>query len=249
MPNNAEPAEAPKPASENPKVVEQQIEEIKQGEHKFTVASGAARFIPDTGLPVLIDYRQPRDPFELSAPVKYESGPLKVIMPAGFKCDASSTPRVVWWSPTLILLLLGLWWWMGWSEIAIAAMWAASLLLSAFLPVVMPGVGQLGLHARAVFLHDALYRTQVVSRVVADAVLMEVMEYDRVRALTRWLIYLLVRMFGGRIWKRNAADIAEKAKAEAAAADKGVDPPEAARVEPISEVAPVAAEITEEKKP
>ena len=231
MPSKEIPAEKDKP-----EVVEQQLEAIQQGDHKFDIEqpSGKFRFEPDKGLPVWIDYRNPRNPFELYEQVAYTNGPVKVIMPAGFKCDASSTPWSVWLLPTIPQLIVAMMWYLEASTQALAASWGAGLVLSVVLPWAMPEVGQLGLHARAVFIHNALYRTQVVSRVVADALCMEVMEYDRVAWLARWVIYLPLRVFGGRAWRRNTARLASVDKGEQ------VSPP---GPEPLSELA-----ITPEKQ-
>lgn len=167
------------------------------------VRSSTHRFTPADALPVVINYQDQVNPFELAEPVRYRNGPLTVTIPKGFKCDATSTPGIVFQVPALAnLLAMGLW--LASCERWAILCWAASTLLAVVIPYAMPAVGQLGLHARAAVVHDVLYRTQTVSRVVADAVMYEVMEYDRVRWLPRWAIFLLLRVCGGRAWRENA---------------------------------------------
>lgn len=166
------------------------------------------RFSPSRGLPVWIDYNDPRNPFELSEKVIYRNGPVQVTMPAGFKCDASSTPFFIWLIPGILELCLAASWWLGAPTLIIAALFTLSAALSFSMPYLMPAVGQLGLHARAVWTHDALYRTQEASRGVADAVCLEIMHYDGVRWGPRVVIYLLLRLFGWAAWRKNKAIIA-----------------------------------------
>lgn len=64
-----------------------------------------------------------------------------------------------------------------------------------------------GAHQRAAFFHDALYRFQVCTRTTADAVFDSVMEADGVPAWRRKLLYLAVRLFGGRAWRANALEV------------------------------------------
>lgn len=222
---------------DEPKVIEKQLEQVKEGEHEFKVHQDVPvaghRFHPDKGLPVWINYTDPRDPFELYEEVSYTNGPIKVVIPAGFKCDATSTPAAVFLTPAVFQILAAVWWAMAWSPNVMVALWALGTLLAIFVPWTMPGVGQLGLHARSAVVHDALYKTQPVSRVVSDAVMWEIMQYDRVHFLPKWMIYTLLRAFGGRAWRRNAARLEAVAKGEK-------EPPPGP--EPISEIAP-------EKKP
>lgn len=235
----AEPVD-PVPAIENPKVVEQQIKEVEKGDHEFNIEQTHAqirghRFKPDKGLPVWINYTNPRDPFELYEEVTYENGPIKVVIPAGFRCDATSTPAAVFLTPALFQILAAVGWYAVWPVWVMALFWAIGTALAILLPWVMPGVGQLGLHARAAVVHDALYRTQVVARVVADAVMWEIMEYDRVRLLPKWMVYILLRALGFRAWRANAVQIAANAVRGLPTATAGpIDEPTAtAVVEPV----------------
>lgn len=227
----------PDPAKKDqPEVIEKQIEQVKEGDHEFKVEQiphAGHRFRPDKGLPVWINYTDPRDPFELYQELEYENGPIKVVIPAGFKCDATSTPIAVFLTPAVFQIIAAVWWAMSWSSNVMIVLWVIGTLLAIALPWAMPGVGQLGLHARAAVVHDALYRTQIVARVVADAIMWEIMEYDRVHLLPKWMVYMLLRTFGGSAWRRNAARLEAVAKGEK-------EPPPGP--EPISVIAP-------EKKP
>lgn len=60
-----------------------------------------------------------------------------------------------------------------------------------------------GRHAKPAVLHDYIYRTQIVARVVADAIFLESMEVKEVARWQRWLIYLAVRCFGWIAWHNN----------------------------------------------
>jgi len=55
--------------------------------------------------------------------------------------------------------------------------------------------------AKASVLHDFLYRTQLVTRCLADAMFFEAMESLEVRAWQKWTIYLAVRCFGRRAYR------------------------------------------------
>lgn len=55
--------------------------------------------------------------------------------------------------------------------------------------------------------HDALYATQPVARVVADAALLSMLEQRNVQWCVRWPVYLAVRMFGGRAWQHHTRAI------------------------------------------
>lgn len=205
------------------------IAEVKQSPHRFT---------PHLGLPVVIDYTDRTNPFKLSAKVVYRNGPLKVVIPKGFKCDATSTPAIVFGVPAAINVSAASLWMLAhhlsdhaptvladWLRNSGNVLWIIAAALSAILPLAMPAVGQLGIHARATTVHDVLYRTQTVSRVVADAVMLEIMLYDRVPWLARTVMYYLLRMFGGRAWRNNAAILA---------AGESITPP--GEPEPTSEV-------------
>lgn len=167
------------------------------------------RFNPPNDFPVGIDYiSRRRNPFKLLEKVTYRNGPVYLELPAGFVCDATSTPFVVWLIPGTLELFLAASWWLGAPSTMIAALFALSVVLSFAMPYLMPAVGQLGRHARATFVHDGLYRTQEGSRGVADAVCREIMEIDGVRWLPRQLIYFLLRLFGWRAWNKNTAILA-----------------------------------------
>lgn len=60
--------------------------------------------------------------------------------------------------------------------------------------------------------HDRIYREQPdgVSRIVADAALLSMMEQRQVPRHIRWPVYMGVRLFGGRAWKTNARVIARR---------------------------------------
>ena len=67
-----------------------------------------------------------------------------------------------------------------------------------------------GRHGKAAVLHDALYAGACVGwappmrdRALADAVFFEAMTVLEVRPWRKWLIWLAVRVFGGRYWHKQ----------------------------------------------
>jgi hypothetical protein len=57
-----------------------------------------------------------------------------------------------------------------------------------------------GKYTEAAVLHDWLYRTHLVPRPDADEVLLEAMELGHTGRVTRWVIYIAVRLFGWPAW-------------------------------------------------
>lgn len=51
--------------------------------------------------------------------------------------------------------------------------------------------------------HDALYKSEWVSRGVADSILLMLMKYRQAPAWKRWLVYLGVRMGGWVVWWKH----------------------------------------------
>ena len=64
-----------------------------------------------------------------------------------------------------------------------------------------------GSHQRAALWHDALYTYQQCDREIADAIFASIMRADKVPGWRRWLMYLAVRMFGGRAWDKKQARV------------------------------------------
>jgi hypothetical protein len=69
--------------------------------------------------------------------------------------------------------------------------------------VVLPRWGRYG---NATVIHDWLYWTQTRTRKVADDILLEGMGVLEVGAISKFLIYTSVRLFGSIAWYRNQAD-------------------------------------------
>jgi hypothetical protein len=63
-----------------------------------------------------------------------------------------------------------------------------------------------GKYGNAAVIHDWLYWTQERPRKLADDILIEAMGVLGVGAITRYMIYLSVRVFGWFAWVRNQAD-------------------------------------------
>lgn len=163
------------------------------------VQAATDRFTPARYLPVKIDFMDdPRDPYELSAHVVYDNTVVHVEMEHGFKWDGASIP--FWWVliPWIANLVIAhyageLW------------MWGVAIPLLAYTYRLLPYMQKMGLHARAACVHDKLYRTQAVGyRVVADAILLSIMESDGVPWDVRYQIYAHVRGYGWLAWRANA---------------------------------------------
>ena len=165
-------------------------------------------FTPPRGLPVVIDFRtDSANPYSLAKEVVYDNGIVKVTMEAGFKWDGASIPT---WVPILpwVLTMIAMHFWTG------PALWAVTAVLVVYTIRLLPYMQKMGLHARALALHDKLYRAQKTSRVVSDAIAETVMESDGVPADVRWIIHSRLRKFGWIAWRINARAL--NAKTEAA---------------------------------
>jgi hypothetical protein len=60
-----------------------------------------------------------------------------------------------------------------------------------------------GRHQSAALVHDRLYRTQILPRVVADAIFLSLLKYDGVPAWKAYAMYLAVRLFGWTAWRKK----------------------------------------------
>lgn len=58
-----------------------------------------------------------------------------------------------------------------------------------------------GQYAKAAVLHDFLYTESVYSRQWADNLFLEAMSACQVPAVTKWLVYTAVRLWGWRFWQ------------------------------------------------
>lgn len=63
-----------------------------------------------------------------------------------------------------------------------------------------------GRYVAAAIIHDGLYAAQVTTRLDADGVFLEAMRDCGVRWSQAWLMYLAVRLLGGRSWTSKTAD-------------------------------------------
>jgi len=69
---------------------------------------------------------------------------------------------------------------------------------------IMPPFGK---YSRAAVLHDWIYHTQQFTRKMSDDILMEAMQVLSVNWLTRWTIYLGVRIGGWVPWNQHAKEL------------------------------------------
>ncbi len=60
-----------------------------------------------------------------------------------------------------------------------------------------------GKYLEAAILHDALYRSQILTRNEADIIFLKALKSLGVNSFKRWTMYLAVRMFGWIFWNRN----------------------------------------------
>lgn len=160
-------------------------------------------FVPAIGFPVVIDYSDDTNPFSLANEVVYDNGIVHVQLEKGFKWDGASIPSgtlLIPWLATIVLLPL---WHTVWA-------WALTALLLVYSIRLLPYLQKIGRHVRAMCVHDKLYRTQPVSRVVADAIAISIMENDGVPWDVRWIIYGRIRHFGWIAWKQNQKELAAK---------------------------------------
>ena len=59
-----------------------------------------------------------------------------------------------------------------------------------------------GKHSKAAVLHDYLYRSGVVSRLIADVIFLEAMRVLKVNRFTALTMYIAVRLFGLKAWEK-----------------------------------------------
>jgi hypothetical protein len=161
-------------------------------------------FQPVHGLPVLIDFAVAGDPYQLSEHVRYQNTVVHVAMPRGFQWDGCSIPSWVPLLPWIVSLAVMRFCPAFWPLVIVALCYSVRLL---------PFMQKMGRHARAAAVHDRLYRTQPVARVVADAIMLSIMEYDRVPWDVRMIIYIQLRLLGWIAWRRNARSIDSANKA------------------------------------
>jgi hypothetical protein len=193
---------------QQPTVAQQQMQVIKEGDHYFK---------PKDGLPVVIDFRTDSvNPYSLSEDVAYSNGVVNALMERGFKWDGASIPVWIPLVPWVLTLIVMQFWPSPWVLIATGALVLYAIRL-------LPYMQKMGLHSRAGCVHDKLCRAQKVSRVVADAIMLEIMEYDGVPWDVRTIIYRRVRQFGWIAWRNNKRALRAK---EAAGKDVQVTSPD-----------------------
>lgn len=173
------------------------------------VVAATDLFSPRNILPVNIDFvTDCSNPYELSQDVTYSNGIVNVLMEKGFKWDGASIPP---WLPILpwVLTMVAM------QFVESAWLWAVTAILVAYTIRLLPYMQKMGLHARGCGVHDKLYKAQTVARVVADAIMLSILESDGVPWDVRTLIYRRVRQFGWYAWRRNKRNIpARKAAAK-----------------------------------
>lgn len=182
-----------------------QLQEIKEAEDLF---------VPARKLPVAIDYfTDAYNPYEMAEKVVYSNGIVTVVMEKGFKWDGASIPV---WLPIVpwVLTLLAMHFYPSpW-------LWIATALLVAYSVRLLPYMQKMGMHARAMAVHDSLYRYQKrITRLQCDAIMESILESDGIPWDVRWLIYRRVRQFGWIAWWLNKREIQRKLKAAMEAED------------------------------
>lgn len=188
------------PAPETPAELRKQVKNI---------AAAEDRFVPAKVLPVVIDFfTDAANPYSLSQEVVYSNGIVRVILEKGFKWDGASIPvwlPVVPWLGNLLAMHL---WPSPW-------LWVVTVLFVVYTIRLLPYMQKMGLHARAMCVHDRLYRTQLTTRLEADAIMDSILETDGVPWDVRTLIYRRLRNFGWIAWRSNKRALAVSAAAEA----------------------------------
>lgn len=177
-----------------------QIQEVKLAIDRFT---------PQRYLPVHMDFSGGSDPYELAEEVVYHNGIVRVTLEKGFKWDGASIPTwlpIVPWLVTLIAIYLTQSPWL----------WIVTALLVLYTIRLLPYMQKMGPHARAMCVHDKLYRAQSVTRIIADAIMESILESDNVPADVTWIIHGRVRRFGWIAWRKNKRAINAKTVAAAA---------------------------------
>lgn len=164
-------------------------------------------FTPARGLPVTIDFRtDSKNPYSLAQDVLYDNGIVRVEMEKGFKWDGASIPT---WVPILPWLL----------TMVIAQfyngpiLWGFTTALVLYAIRLLPYMQKMGLHARALAVHDKLYRAQKTSRVVSDAIAETIMQADGVPWDVRMIIYRRLRQLGWTAWWTNQRVLSAKTDA------------------------------------
>lgn len=169
-------------------------------------------FDPADYLAVRIYPSNVENPYSLAESATYDSGVVNVTCEDGFEWDGASIPALWVLAPWLATLLLH-----HLATMGCIRSWCVWLVTIAMLIVtvrIAPYLQKMGRHVRAGCFHDRMYRLGKVSRVIADAIFLEMMRYDGVPMEARWLIYLNVRLFGWKPYRHWAAVRTESAKSE-----------------------------------
>lgn len=153
-------------------------------------------FTPADYVPIALDVANTENPYSLYHPLIYDDGTIRVECEAGFAWDGASIPY--WWpiAPWVVTLASN-YLWPGPISLVV------TILLLAYTARLLPYMQRIGRHARAACVHDKLYRSQRVKRVIADALLLAIMEMDLVPFDVRWQIYMNVRLFGWMAYNRH----------------------------------------------
>ena len=64
---------------------------------------------------------------------------------------------------------------------------------------ILPRVGR---YSRAALIHDYLYDTKRCGKQIADAAFYDIMKYDGVNPVVRWVMWKAVEWFGGAAWRK-----------------------------------------------
>lgn len=156
-------------------------------------------FTPSDYVAVNISVTDRENPYSLAHPLVYHNDVVSVLCEAGFQWDGASIPY--WWPllPWLITLLL------VWLAPGVLTASVAALLLL-YTQRLLPWMQHIGPHVRAACVHDKLYRSRLVARVVADAILLNILEVDGVPVDIRYHIYGYVRLLGWLAWRSHTEE-------------------------------------------
>ena len=156
-------------------------------------------FTPADYVAVEITPADRANPYRLARPLLYHNEIVHVTCEAGFAWDGASVPY--WW-PALV-----------WSIMAIANYLYPTVAVSVLTVLaifatlrMLPWMQRIGPHVRAACVHDKLYRSRLVDRVIADGIMLSIMKIDKIPLDVRVHIYCYLRLFGWIAWNSHSEE-------------------------------------------
>lgn len=162
------------------------------------ILDGKLKIESDSEFPIAVDPLDKLRPYITRDDIYFTMSPYTVTIPKGFHFDGASVPAVVWAIQLLMQTLLSL---------------VTLRFLTQSILMQPPNTFYRNLYAAA--LHDWLYRTQPLDRIVADAAFEAALVHSGTGWLTAKLMFAGVYFFGGRAWRANAAELQKAATAVA----------------------------------